>query len=250
MDSGLYAAYTGLMARTQALDTTANNLANVGTNGFRAQHDYFRRVINANYEPGLRSQVGQSINGFGILGGNQLNLGQGHLQNTGNPLDVAIQGDGFFALKTSTGTVYTRNGSFSRSSSGVLQSSQGEPVLDVNQRAITVPTGMVHISSDGNISVSTISGNAIVGKLGIFTFKDSNDLSAEGVDRLSAKSGAKPILANATILQGSIESSNEDAISGSMQLVLVQRQAEMMQKALSVFNNDLDKIAADELSRI
>lgn len=250
MDSGLYAAYTGLMARTQALDITANNLANVGTNGFRAQHEYFRRIVNANYEPSLKSQVGQSVNGFGILGGNHLNLGQGHLQSTGNPLDIAIQGDGYFGLKTSAGTVYTRNGSFYRSSRGVLQSAQGEPVLDVNQRLITIPTGAVHIASDGNISVSTSSGNSIVGKVGVFAFADNNALSADGVDRLSVGGNATPKLTNATILQGSIESSNEDAISGSMKLVLVQRQAEMMQKALSVFNNDFNKIAADELSRI
>ena len=71
MDSGLYAAYTGLMARTQALDTAANNVANAGTNGFRAQRDYFRGVLVDSLRPdsSADSQVGRSVNDFGILGG-------------------------------------------------------------------------------------------------------------------------------------------------------------------------------------
>src|SRR5258707_13792890 len=97
MDSGLYAAYTGLMARTQALDTAANNVANAGTNGFRAQRDYFRAaLVNGPAD----SQVGRTVNAFGVLGGNQLDLGQGQLATTGNPLDLALQGQGFFAIQT------------------------------------------------------------------------------------------------------------------------------------------------------
>jgi len=94
MDSGLYAAYTGLMARTQALDTASNNLANAGTNGFRAQRDYFRGVLVDSLRPGspADSQVGRTVNEFGILGGNALDMGQGQLVTTGNPLDLAIQG--------------------------------------------------------------------------------------------------------------------------------------------------------------
>ena len=92
MDSGLYAAYTGLLARTQALDTAANNLANAGTAGFRAQRDYFSGVLagGVDQDPETASQVGQSVNGFGVLGGNRLDLGQGELKSTGNPLDLAL----------------------------------------------------------------------------------------------------------------------------------------------------------------
>ena len=94
MDSGLYAAYTGLLARTQALDTAANNLANAGTTGFRAQRDYFTGVLagGVDQDPETASQVGQSVNGFGVLGGNRLDLGQGEIKATGNPLDLALEG--------------------------------------------------------------------------------------------------------------------------------------------------------------
>ena len=251
MDSGLYAAYTGLLARTQALDTAANNLANAGTAGFRAQRDYFRGILagSIDQDPDTSSQVGQSVNGFGVLGGNRIDLGQGELKSTGNPLDLALQGQGFFAVQTATGVRYTRDGAFSRSSAGVLQTSQAEAVLDQNQKPITIPTGTIFVSPDGSISVSNADGSAIVGKVGVFDFTDPSALTAEGNNRFSSN-GTKPTAANASVEQGSIEGANEDAIHGTMQLVLVQRQAEMMQKALSVFNNDLDKTASEDLPRV
>jgi flagellar basal-body rod protein FlgF/flagellar basal-body rod protein FlgG len=251
MDSGLYAAYTGLLARTQALDTAANNLANAGTAGFRAQRDYFSGVLagGIDQDPETACQVGQSVNGFGILGGNRLDLGQGEIKATGNPLDLALQGPGFIAIQTPHGVRYTRDGAFSRSPTGVLQTAQGEPVLDANQKPITIPTGSVYVSPDGSISVSTADGSMIVGRVGAFDFPEKTVLTAEGANRFSSN-GAKPIPANPVVEQGSVEGANEDAIHGTMQLVLVQRQAEMMQKALSVFNNDFDKTASEDLPRV
>jgi flagellar basal-body rod protein FlgF len=251
MDSGLYAAYTGLLARTQALDTAANNLANAGTTGFRAQRDYFSGVLagSIDQDPETASQVGQSVNGFGILGGNRLDLGQGEIKATGNPLDLALEGQGFFAIQTSNGIRYTRDGAFSRSPTGVLQTAQGEPVLDPNQKPITIPTGSIYVAPDGSISVTTSDGSVIVGRVGAFDFTEKSVLTAEGANRFSAN-GAKPIPGTASIEQGTVEGANEDAVHGTMQLVLVQRQAEMMQKALSVFNNDFDKTASEDLPRI
>lgn len=253
MDSGLYAVYTGLMARTQALDTAANNLANAGTNGFRAERDYFRGVMataGADQAIAPDSQVGAAVNGFGVLGGNRLDMGQGQLQMTGNPLDLAINGSGFFALATKSGTVYTRDGSFTRSTTGVLQSALGEPVMDTKGKPITVPTGTVRIGPDGSVSVDTPSGSAIVGQVGVFDFADPGVLTADGSNRLVAPAGVKAQAATGAVEQGSVEGSNEDAIHGTVQLVLVQRQAEMMQKALGVFSNELDKTAGETLPRV
>lgn len=252
MDSGLYAAYTGLLARTQALDTAANNLANAGTTGFRAQQDFFSGVLTGGMDQensAGASQVGQSVNDFGVLGGNLLDMGQGELTATGDPLDFALQGQGFFAIKTANGIRYTRDGSFRRSAAGTLETSEGEPVLDINQQAITIPSGTVNLGPDGSISVTTADGNAIVGQVGVFDFSDRSVLEAEGTNRFSAD-GVKPIAGKASLVQGSVEGSNEDAVHGTMQLVLVQRQAEMMQKALSVFDTSFDKVAAEDLPRV
>ena len=251
MDSGLYAAYTGLLSRTQALDTAANNLANAGTTGFRAHQDYFSGVLASSLDQNFdtASQVGKSVNGYGILGGNKLDLGQGELQATGNPLDLALEGQGFFAIQTKNGIRYTRDGAFSRSSTGVLQTSQGEPVLDANQKPITIPSGTIYVAPDGSVSVSGTDGSVIVGKVGVFDFADDSVLTAEGTNRFSAN-GAKAVAGSATLVQGSVEGANQNSVQGTMQLVLVQRQAEMMQKALSVFNNDFDKTASEDLPKV
>ena len=89
----------------------------------------------------------------------------------------------------------------------------------------------------------------IVGRVGTFDFPEKSVLTAEGANRFSAN-GARPVAANPSVEQGSVEGANEDAIHGTMQLVLVQRQAEMMQKALSVFNNDFDKTASEDIPRV
>ncbi len=121
MDSGYYAAMTGLVARTQALDTAAANLANAQTPGYRAEREFFRSVLLG--PDAADSQLGQTVNNYGLLGGDRLSMAQGALQQTGNPLDLAIEGQGFFAVQTPNGTRYTRDGSFHRSQSGLLVTS-------------------------------------------------------------------------------------------------------------------------------
>jgi flagellar basal-body rod protein FlgF/flagellar basal-body rod protein FlgG len=122
-------------------------------------------------------------------------------------------------------------------------------VLDANQKPITIPSGSIYVSADGSISVANADGSVIVGKVGVFDFADTNALTAEGSNRFSAN-GVKPVAGTASVEQGAVEGANEDAVQGTMQLVLVQRQAEMMQKALSVFNNDFDKTATEDLPRV
>src|SRR5215475_10314382 len=98
MDSGYYAAMAGLLARAQALDTASANMANVKTPGYRAERQYFRSVLLENDH--ADSQLGEAVNRFGLLGGDRLTLEQGPLERTGNPLDLGIEGEGFFALQT------------------------------------------------------------------------------------------------------------------------------------------------------
>jgi len=247
MDSGLYAAYTGLLARTQALDTAANNLANAGTNGFRAERDYFRGVLASGLADGSQaSQVGDSVNGFGILGGSTADFTQGTLTNTSNPLDLALDGQGFFAIQTKQGVRYTRDGAFSLSPQGQIQTRNGEAVLDQNQQPINLPSGKTIVAPDGTVSVA----GGVVDKVGVFQFASPESLRLEGANRFAAPTGMSPVAGSAQVRQGELEGGNEDAVQGTMQLILVQRQAEMMQKALSVFNNDFDKTATEELGRV
>ncbi|HEY1160212.1 MAG TPA: flagellar hook basal-body protein [Terracidiphilus sp.] len=245
MDSGYYAALTGLVARTQALDIAATNLANAQTPGYRAEQEYFRSVLMG--PDGADSQLGRTVNNFGLLGGDRLNLGQGALEQTGNPLDLAIEGEGFFQVQTPNGARYTRDGGFHRAQNGQLVTAAGEPVLAATGQPIAVPPGEITVGADGVLSMA----GGVVATVGVFTFPAGAQLTPEGANRYVSPEGVAPVLSKqATVRQGAIESANQDVIQGSLNLIVMQRQAEMMQKALTVFHTEFNKIASEDLPRI
>jgi flagellar basal-body rod protein FlgF len=245
MDSGYYAAMTGLVARTQALDTAASNLANAQTPGYRAEREYFRSVLLG--PDATNSQLGRTVNNYGLLGGDRLSMAQGALQSTGNPLDLAIQGEGFFQIQTSNGLCYTRDGSFHRAQTGQLVTSAGEPVLSASGKSITIPPGEVAVGADGVVSVA----GGTAASVGILTFPSGTELTPEGTNRYVAPVGVTPVAAKSfTIHQGTVESANQDIVQGSMDLIVMQRQAEMMQKALTIFHTEFNKIATEDIPRV
>jgi len=245
MDSGYYAAMTGLVARTQALDTAAANLANAQTPGYRAEREYFRSALLG--PDAADSQLGRTVNNYGLLGGDQLYMGQGQLQQTGNPLDLAIEGEGFFQVQTPNGPRYTRDGAFHRTQSGQLVTASGEPVLSTTGQPIPVPPGDVSVGTDGVLSVAGGTGSTV----GVFTFPAGTRLTPEGANRYAPPQGAQPALSkNVTVHQGAVEAANQDMITGTLDLISMQRQAEMMQKALTVFHTEFNKIATDDLPKV
>jgi flagellar basal-body rod protein FlgF/flagellar basal-body rod protein FlgG len=245
MDSGYYAAMTGLVARTQALDTAAANLANAQTPGYRAEREFFRSVLLG--PDALDSQLGRTVNNFGLLGGDRLSMAQGALQSTGNPLDLAIEGQGFFQIQTANGIRYTRDGGFHRSRSGQLVTAAGEPVLSTIGQPIQVPPGEVTVGSDGALSVA----GGVVASVGVFAFLAGSQLTPEGANRYVAPEGLTAVISkSAAIHQGAIEAANQDVIQGSLDLIVMQRQAEMMQKALTVFHTEFNKIAVEDIPRV
>lgn len=252
MNSGIYAAYTGLLSRTQALETAANNLANAGTNGFRAESNYFRGVmVNASQQGfAFPNDLESAVNQFGILGGSRLDLQQGQITATGNPLDLALNGGGFFQVKSAHGTQLTRDGAFLRAADGTLTTQKGEPVLGAGGAPIVLPSGTVHVGEGGEISVTGPDGtSAIAGVLSLVTY-GATDLAPAGANRFLPADGARATKADATVQEGALEGANQDTVHGTLQLMLIQRQAEMMQKALNVFHNDFDKTATEELGRV
>jgi flagellar basal-body rod protein FlgF/flagellar basal-body rod protein FlgG len=245
MDSGYYAAMTGLEARSQALDTAAANLANAQTPGFRAERAFFRSVLLG--PDSSDSQLGQTVNDYGLLGGDRLSQAQGALQQTGNPLDLAIEGQGFFAVETPSGQRYTRDGSFHRSQKGLLVTSADEPVLSSTGQSVAVPPGEVSVGADGVLSVA---GGAVA-TIGVYAFPVAIQLTPEGANRYSAPPGVKPALQkDAAVHQGAIEGANQDVVQGTMDLMMMQRQAEMMQRALTIFHTDFNKFASEDLPKV
>ena len=245
MDSGYYAAMAGLVARTQALDTAASNLANTQTPGYRAEREFFRSVLLG--PDALNSQLGRTVNNFGLLGGDRLDMAQGALTATGNPLDLAIQGEGVFQVQTANGLRYTRDGGFHRSPTGQLVTQAGEPVLSDAGKPIQLPPGDIAVGADGAISVD----GGVVAKVGVFTFPAGTELTPEGANRYVSPQGVTAQLSTkAAIHQGAIEAANEDVIQGSLDLIVMQRQAEMMQRALTIFHTEFNKSASEELPRV
>ena len=245
MDSGYYAAMTGLVARSQALDTAAANLANAQTPGYRAEREFFRSALLG--PDATDSQLGQTVNNYGLLGGDRLSMSQGALQQTGNPLDLAIEGQGFFEVQTSNGLRFTRDGSFHRSQGGQLVTGSGEPVLSSTGQPIPVPPGEVSVGANGVLSVA---GGAVA-TVAVFTFPAGTELTPEGANRYVAPAGVKAVLSqNVAVHQGAVESANEDVIQGSMDLLMMQRQAEMMQKALTIFHTEFNKTATEDLPKV
>jgi flagellar basal-body rod protein FlgF/flagellar basal-body rod protein FlgG len=244
MDSGLYAASAAYVSRTQVLDTIANNLANANTTGFRAEHTVFSSVLaSAAGSPG--TNLNRAINSYGVLGGASLDMTQGALQKTGNDLDLAVQGSGFFVVQTADGEKYTRNGGFQVSSQGELVTAAGDSV-EGQRGAIHLPPGKVVISSDGTIS----SNGAVAGKIKLVKFDPSVNLTAVGNTNYTAPDGAADDDTESSIQQGALESSNVNPVSTMVELIDAQRSAEMMQRALTMFSSEMDKTATQDLPKV
>ncbi len=247
MDSGTYAACAGLMARTTSLDTIASNLANSSSAGFRGQRNVFGTVLaETAHHRGPLNALNQATNSYGVLTGTQMDATQGTMTHTGNDLDVALEGPGFFKVQTANGTAYTRNGSFQISSTGLLTTASGDPVLSEGGGTLTLARGPVTISTDGMVS----SGGAITGRLKVVDFASSNALTSRGSGYYSAPADQEKAAAATGVRQGAIESSNVSPVDGVVDLITAQRSAENMRHVLSMLDGDMDKTAAQDLARV
>lgn len=244
MDSGFYSAFTGLAARMQSLDLLANNLANVNTAGYKAQKEFYK-AFTASLGSSRLTSVNMAINNYGLMGGARVDLSAGALQTTGNDTDLALDGSGFFVVSTKAGMRYTRNGNFSLNTLRQLVDNQGNLVQGDNG-AILLPAGKLAISTDGTVSVD----GAVVAKLKIADFAPGTALMPEGNADFNVPAEAQPLVSMAQVRQGSLEASNSDAVTSAVQLIDLQRNAEMMQRALTIFNTDFNQTAVQELPHV
>ena len=242
MNNGIYAASTGLMARTQELDVAANNLANANTTGFRGGRVSFHtQLMTASSNPGTKA-----VSSFGVLGAPRTDFSQGSLEQTGNPLDLALEGPGFFAVQAPTGVQYTRNGSFHLSSTGQLVTQEGYSVLG-SDGAITMPQGTAEISTSGVIS----SDGAVAGQIKLVQFDSSIPLTSLGQGYFSApQAAATDAGTDLGVRQGALENSNINPVASAVGLIEIQRNAEMLQRALNTIHTEFNRTAAQELPKV
>ncbi len=244
MSSGYYAACAGLMSRTQSLETIANNLANVSTPGFRASHNIFSSLLAATDGADL-SVLNQDANDYGLLSGSRLDTSQGALTPTSNAMDFAMEGPGYFAVQTATGTEYTRGGNFRVSPQGQLVTNAGDPVLGDNG-PITIVGQPITVSPDGTISAN----GAISGRLKMVEFPPSVAVQSAGGTYYTAPAGTAVAATKSQVRQGMLESSNVNPVTSVVELITAQREVESMRRVLTMFHNEIDKTATQDLPHV
>jgi flagellar basal-body rod protein FlgF/flagellar basal-body rod protein FlgG len=244
MDSGFYAACTGLLAKTDALELTANNMANSSTAGYKRQMEFYRSLEASTGSHSL-SSVNKAVNDYGVLGGTAVDMKSGEFEKTGNDLDLAMEGSGFFTVKTPAGIRYTRNGNFHTDTAGRLLTATGDPVMG-EQGPVELPSGTITISSDGTIS----QGGAVVATMKLVTFKPGTSLAAEGNSYYQAPAGSEIPAEDPRLSQGMLESSNQNPVVGAVSLIALQRHSQLLEQALSIFHSVFNNAPAQDLSRV
>jgi flagellar basal-body rod protein FlgG len=252
MFRSLNVAATGMAAEETQLDTIANNLANANTAGYKTQNAQFEdllyqsaRAAGPNADGTVAPTMTQLGTGVRVIATTR-SFSQGTLQQTSNPLDLAIEGQGFFSVLKPTGEMaYTRSGSFQLDAQRRVTTSDGLPL----EPPITIPADAtsITVASDGTVSAQEPAGHAptSLGQIQLTTFPNPNGLSSDGHNLMSpTASSGEPVTGapaadgRGTILQGSIEGSNVDVVDQMVAMIRTQRSYEINSKVIS---------AADEM---
>jgi flagellar basal-body rod protein FlgG len=251
-------AATGMMAQQTNVEVIANNIANQNTTAFKEQRPEFQDLL---YQTERRSGANSSDSGTIVPVGVQIGIGvktaaiyrittQGNLAQTSNPLDLAIQGNGFFQILQPDGTTaYTRDGSFQLSPTGEIVTADGYVV----QPGITIPqnTTAISINSSGQVQAQVAGQNnpQTVGQLQLATFANEDGLDATGNNLfLQTQASGQPVTGNpgttsfGTINQGMLETSNVDIVSEITNLITAQRAYEMNSKVIQTSDQMLSTL--------
>jgi len=230
MEQGLYTAAAGAKAMEERLAAISNNIANVSTNGFKKDgvtfEEYLRKLDTSKLAEGEYRRIPADV----VAKQAYIDTTPGALIQTGNPLDVAIPEEGFFAVQTPEGVRYTRNGAFVRSSEGALVTAQGYPVLGQGGQ-ITLGQGEVIITANGTIQVN----RQTVDTLQVYDIPREQLVRAG--DGLYNSTGTATAQTNVRVEHGALEGSNAQAIPEMLTLIATQRSYESLQKVMRSYSD-------------
>lgn len=237
MSVEFYLCYQGMKTQAEQLDVLGHNLANLNTAGFKAA---------GTFNELLRGAVGPFGGPAGYIVGEGFTAhGQGALTASDNPLDLALEGPGFFVVQTPTGQAYTRNGGFTLDPDGFLVTREGYRVQGVAGDIRLEGDGRVDIDHLGNVSVAGFAAAT----LRLVDFPDYRALEKLGNSCFRPTGGVEPTRAgpNCTLRQGAIERSNVEPAAAMVELVTINRRFGMLQRAMMTLRNDIDKRLIDRV---
>ena len=225
MDTTLNVGLSRQMVLHRALEVAANNIANADTAGFKVEQ------LIMEEDPLTPPAPGSAPVSYVYDQGVARDFGQGVIDATGNPFDMAIEGDGFFTIQRGATQYYTRDGRFSTNSQNQLVNKQGDPVLDTGGSPIVFdPNGpSPDVSRDGTVS----QGTNVIGRIGVARFATLAALKKEGDNLYSAPVGVAPIQApDAVVRQQFLEKSNVQPVLEITHLIEVTRAYEQVAKMM------------------
>jgi flagellar basal-body rod protein FlgG len=258
MFRSLYTAASGMTAQQMNLDNIANNLANSSTSGFRSRRIQFQDMIYQNMVTPGAAATQQTT----VAAGLQIGLGsrpgvsevvqtQGEFSSTGNPLDLSIQGAGFFQVKMPDGQIgYTRSGSFQMDSQGNVVTADGNPL----EPALTIPSTAqsVTIGSDGTVSVTLPNQTAAqqIGSVQLAMFANPGGLNSVGNNILLPTTASGDAIVGTpggaeglgTIQQGMLEQSNVNVVDEFIQMIVAQRAYESNSRVVQAADQMLQQL--------
>lgn len=259
---GVYAALSGAMAQSQRLDTIANNLANVNTPAFKKDQQVFKEFLTANEKPSEVIQaprIPASIESFyDMQGGDKsyvdsagtyTNHSQGSLKSTGNPLDVAIDGNGFFEIATPQGLRFSRLGAFKIDGNGQLVTKDGYPVMRAGGEGEDPASRVIRVSGESQVTINdvgdVIEGQNVIAKISLVDIPNKDSISKIGGSLYEFKKNAQPeivTVASPSMKQGFLEMSNVNVVQEMTDMIATTRIFESTQKAISAYDSMADKL--------
>ncbi|KAA3615492.1 MAG: flagellar basal-body rod protein FlgF [Calditrichaeota bacterium] len=238
MIRGLFTSATSMMARGNVLDVVTNNLANVDTVGYKRDRVTFRNVLDA------KNIVEDDPDQEGIEN-IETDFTAGQFKLTDNPLDFALEGDGFFVIQRGDESFYSRNGSFKLGQEGELLTLNGYQVMGEGG-PIVLQEGEIVVNKDGTI----LSGSTIAGKFLVVDFENPDGLMKAGNNLFARADGmSEPQQIETLVKQGSLEQSNVNPLEEMVNLILISRDYTQNQKSIQTQDSTLQK-AVNDLGRI
>ncbi|HEU5021854.1 MAG TPA: flagellar basal-body rod protein FlgF [Bryobacteraceae bacterium] len=245
MDNLGIAAASGLQSRMTSLDMLANNLANSNTVGYKSDREVYGTYSSDDAQNGVDGGAGAALP---VIQKQWTDFSPGAIESTGNPLDLAIAGKGFFVVAGPKGPLYTRAGHFKVMPNGELANDNGYAVRTPSGGNITIPAGKtIDITREGQVQAD----GAPIGQIAIVNFKSTAALrktSGACFENGDPKNQPAPAT-DASVQQGKLEGSNVPVAYAAMRLVSIMRQFEMLQKAVGI-SSDMDTKSITEVARV